>query len=37
MSHIRYGLLCSGRANENRHNEVNLLINKALRYVYYKR
>ena len=36
MSHIRYGVLGFGRANKTRLNEVNALINKALRCIYYK-
>ena len=36
MSYIRYGLLCWGRTNKTRINEVNILIDKALRCFHYK-
>ena len=36
MSYIRYSLLCSGRTNKTRINEVNVLINKALKCIHCK-
>ena len=37
MSHVRYGLLCWGRTNKTKVNEINVLINKALRCIHYKK
>ena len=34
LSHIRYGLLCWGRTNKRKTNEINVLINKALRFIH---
>ena len=36
MSHIRYGLLCWGRANQEKINEINRLINRAIRCIHFK-
>ena len=37
MSHIRHGLLCWGRTNKRKINEINVLLNKALRCIHYKK
>ena len=37
MSHIRYGLLCWGRTNKKKRYEINVLINKALSCIHYKK
>ena len=37
MSHIRYGLLCWGRTNKTKTNEINVLINKAIRCIHFKK
>ena len=36
-SNVRYGLLCWGRLNKKCINGINVLINRALRYVHYKK
>ena len=36
MSHVRYGLLCWGRANKSKINEINRLINRAIRCIHFK-
>ena len=35
MSNIRYGLLCWGRANKKCINDINVLINRAIRCIHY--
>ena len=37
MSNVRYGLLCRRRANKKRINDINVLINRALRCIHYKK
>ena len=37
ISHIKYGLLCWGRANAGKINEIDKLINRALRCMYFKK
>ena len=37
MSHIKDRLLCWGKPNKTRLNEVKVLINKALNCIYYKK
>ena len=36
MSHVRYGLLCWGRANKGKINEINRLINRATKCINFK-
>ena len=36
MSHVRYGLLCWGRASRTKINEINKLINRAIRCIHFK-
>ena len=36
MSHVRYGLLCWGRANKGKINEINRLINRAIKCIHFK-
>ena len=37
MSNVRYGLLCWGRANKKNINDINVLINRALRCIQFKK
>ena len=37
MSNVRYRLLCWGRANKKCINDINVLINRALRCIHYKK
>ena len=37
VSNVRYGLLCWGRANKKCMYDINVLINRALRYIHYKK
>ena len=37
MFHIRYGLLCWCIANKTKLNEINILLNKGLRCIHYKK
>ena len=37
MSNIRYGLLCWGIANRKCINDINVLINRVLRCIHYKK
>ena len=37
MSHVRYGLLCYGRTNKQNLNDINVLMNKALRCIHHKK
>ena len=37
MSNVRYGLLCWGRANKKCINDINVLINRALKCIPYKK
>ena len=36
MSHVRYGLLCQGRASRTKITEINKLINRAIRRMQFK-
>ena len=36
MSHVRYSLLCLGRASKTKTTEINKLINRALRCIHFK-
>ena len=36
MSHVRYGLLCWGRASRTKITEINKLINRAIRCIHFK-
>ena len=36
MSHVRYGLLCWGRTNKSKINDINRLINRAKRCIHFK-
>ena len=37
MSHVKYGLLCWGRANAGKISEIDKLINRALRCMHFKK
>ena len=37
MRNFRYGSLCWGRANKKCINDINVLINRALRCIHYKK
>ena len=36
MSHVRYGLLCWGRASRTKISEINKLVNRAVRCIHFK-
>ena len=36
MSHVRYGLLCWGRASRTKITEINELTNRAIRCIHFK-